>query len=183
MIRLWGEQARVIRGGRSTALHAMAFLVVGIALMAVSFTLLATFANAQTGDTFTDAIDEWSAVYQKSPDAGEDAWARADGAGALDESSDLRLRIAFDIPADGLAGGDSLRYALPSSLQLGDGTQVAVFANDTVGDSDETSARVIGYAQVYGNVMTLIFNSDVATANATTQISVPAATLRLPSSS
>ncbi len=154
----------------------MAFLVVGIALMAVSFTLLATFANAQTGDTFTGAIDEWSAVYQKSPDAGEDAWARADGAGALDESSDLRLRIAFDIPADGLAGGDSLRYALPSSLQLGDGTQVAVFASDTVGDSDETSARVIGYAQVFGNVMTLIFNSDVATANATTQISAPTAT-------
>ena len=154
MSRLWGERARTARGGRTTALRVLAVLVVGVVLTLTSFTRLTSLAGALTGDTFTDAINSWSAVYQKGPGTGEGSWSRTDGSDALDESSDLRLRIAFDIPADGLAGGDSLRYALPSGLWIGDGTQVAVFASDTVGDPDESSARVIGYAQVYGRYNT-----------------------------
>ncbi|MBM6999077.1 hypothetical protein I3I95_02855 [bacterium] len=173
MSRLWGERARTARGGRTTALRVLAVLVVGVVLTLTSFTRLTSLAGALTGDTFTDAINSWSTVYQKGPGTGEGSWSRTDGSDALDESSDLRLRIAFDIPADGLAGGDSLRYALPSGLWVGDGTQVAVFASDTVGDPDESSARVIGYAQVYGNVMTLVFNGDVASSNMTTQFASP----------
>ncbi len=173
MSRLWGERARTARGGRTTALRVLAVLVVGVVLTLTSFTRLTSLAGALTGDTFTDAINSWTAVYQKGPGTGEGSWSRTDGSDALDESSDLRLRIAFDIPADGLAGGDSLRYALPSGLWVGDGTQVAVFASDTVGDPDETSARVIGYAQVYGNVMTLVFNGDIASSNMTTQFASP----------
>ncbi|MDD6693973.1 MAG: hypothetical protein PUE38_06375 [Olsenella sp.] len=144
--------------------------VAGAVVAVVCTALLMYPAHAITGgDTLRSAIDDDSAVFWRPAGAGDAAWAKTDGGSALDVASELRLRVAFKLPAGTLADGTTLQYRLPSSVHPDTSAGALkgdVFASPTVGDASRIDARTIGSYSLDGDVLTLTFNDDVALANA-----------------
>ncbi|MEE8674692.1 hypothetical protein [Tractidigestivibacter scatoligenes] len=144
--------------------------VVGAAVAVVCTALLMYPAHALTGgDALRNAINDDSAVFWRPAGAGDSAWSKTDGSSAVDTDSELRLRVAFTLPAGTLANGTTLQYKVPSSVHpdtSAGAIEGEVYASPTVADPSRNGANAIGTYSLDGDVLTLTFNEDVATANA-----------------
>ncbi|KUH57999.1 hypothetical protein AUL39_07160 [Tractidigestivibacter scatoligenes] len=144
--------------------------VVGAAVAVVCTVLLMYPAHALTGgDALRNAINDDSAVFWRPAGADDDAWSKTDGGSAVDADAELRLRVAFTLPAGTLANGTTLQYKVPSSVHPDTSTGAIkgeVYASPTVGDPSRNGANAIGTYSLDGDVLTLTFNDDVGTANA-----------------
>ncbi len=170
MNRLFEKAGRMLRDNRRRRRLLGLATVAGAVVAVVCTALLMYPAHAITGgDTLRSAIDDDSAVFWRPAGAGDAAWAKTDGGSALDVASELRLRVAFKLPAGTLADGTTLQYRLPSSVHPDTSAGALkgdVFASPTVGDASRIDARTIGSYSLDGDVLTLTFNDDVALANA-----------------
>lgn len=170
MNRLFEKASRMLRDNRRR--HGLLGLaaVVGAAVAVVCTALLMYPAHALTGgDTLRNAINDDSAVFWRPAGAGDSAWSKADGSSAVDADAELRLRVAFTLPAGTLANGTTLQYKVPSSVHpdtSAGAIEGEVYASPTVGDPSRNGANAIGSYSLDGDVLTLTFNDDVATANA-----------------
>lgn len=144
--------------------------VVGAAVAVVCAALLMYPAHALTGgDALRNAINDDSAVFWRPAGADDGAWSKTDGSSAVDADAELRLRVAFTLPAGTLANGTTLQYKVPSSVHpdtSAGAIKGEVYASPTVGDPSRNGANAIGTYSLDGDVLTLTFNDDVATANA-----------------
>lgn len=170
MNRLFEKAGRMLRDNRRRRRLLGLATVAGAVVAVVCTALLMYPAHAITGgDTLRNAINDDSAVFWRPAGAGDAAWAKTDGGSALDAASELRLRVAFKLPAGTLADGTTLQYRLPSSVHpdmSAGALKGDVFASPTVGDASRIDARTIGSYSLDGDVLTLTFNDDVALANA-----------------
>lgn len=170
MNRLFEKASRMLKDNRRR--HGLLGLaaVVGAAVAVVCTALLMYPAHALTGgDTLRNAINDDSAVFWRPAGAGDSAWSKTDGSSAVDTDSELRLRVAFTLPAGTLANGTTLQYKVPSSVHpdtSAGAIEGEVYASPTVGDPSRNGANAIGTYSLDGDVLTLTFNDDVATANA-----------------
>lgn len=170
MNRLFEKASRMLRDNRRR--HGLLGLsaVVGAAVAVVCTALLMYPAHALTGgDTLRNAINDDSAVFWRSAGAGDGAWSKTDSSSAVDADAELRLRVAFTLPAGTLASGTTLQYKVPSSVHpdtSASAIEGEVYASPTVGDPSRNGANAIGSYSLDGDVLTLTFNEDVATANA-----------------
>nr|WP_314639240.1 Cna B-type domain-containing protein [uncultured Olsenella sp.] len=147
--------------------------VVGVmasVVVAVSCFMLMNPAMALTGGTtLSSAITKDSALFFRDHGEGEDAWVKTDGSDALDGNSDLRLRLAFELPEGALKDGAALQYKLPDNVSLDTSSaaydKIPVYAADTVSKGDETDAVVIGSANVKDGVLTIEFDAASVTKN------------------
>ena len=170
MNRLFEKAGRMLRDNRRRRRLLGLATVAGAVVAVVCTALLMYPAHALTGgDALRSAIDDDSAVFWRPAGAGDAAWAKTDGGSALDAASELRLRVAFKLPAGTLADGTTLQYRLPSSVHPDTSAGALkgdVFASPTVSDASRIDARTIGSYSLDGDVLTLTFNDDVALANA-----------------
>ena len=170
MNRLFEKAGRMLRDNRRRRRLLGLATVAGAVVAVVCTALLMYPAHAITGgDTLRNAINDDSAVFWRPAGAGDAAWAKTDGGSALDAASELRLRVAFKLPAGALADGTTLQYKLPASVHPDTSAGALkgdVFASPTVGDASRIDARAIGSYSLDGDVLTLTFNDDVALANA-----------------
>ena len=170
MNRLFEKAGRMLRDNRRRRRLLGLATVAGAVVAVVCTALLMYPAHAITGgDTLRSAIDDDSAVFWRPAGAGDAAWAKTDGGSALDAASELRLRVAFKLPAGTLADGTTLQYRLPSSVHPDTSAGAVkgdIYASPTVGDASRIDARAIGSYSLDGDVLTLTFNDDVALANA-----------------
>lgn len=170
MNRLFEKASRMLKDNRRR--HGLLGLaaVVGAAVAVVCTVLLMYPAHALTGgDALRNAINDDSAVFWRPAGAGDSAWSKTDGSSAVDTGSELRLRVAFTLPAGTLANGTTLQYKVPSSVHpdtSAGAIEGEVYASPTVGDPSRNGANSIGSYSLDGDVLTLTFNEDVATANA-----------------
>ncbi|MGN8688906.1 hypothetical protein ACTND8_03245 [Atopobiaceae bacterium HCP3S3_F7] len=143
--------------------------VAGAVVAVVCTALLMYPAHAITGgDTLRNAINDDSAVFWRPAGSGDDSWGKAGGS-PVDADAELRLRVAFTLPAGTLADGTTLQYKLPSSVRPDTSAGAVkgdVYASPTVGDASRAGANAIGSYSLDGDVLTLAFNDNVATANA-----------------
>ncbi len=170
MNRLFEKAGRMLRDNRRRR-RLLGLATVAGAVVAVACAALLMYpAHAITGgDTLRSAIDDDSAVFWRPAGAGDAAWAKTDGGSALDVASELRLRVAFKLPAGTLADGTTLQYRLPSSVHPDTSAGALkgdVFASPTEGDASRIDARAIGSYSLDGDVLTLTFNDAVALVNA-----------------
>lgn len=170
MNRLFEKAGRMLRDNHRRRNLLGVAAAAGAAIAVACAALLVYPAHALTGgDALRNAIDDDSAVFWRPAGAGDDAWGRTDGGSALDATSELRLRVAFRLPAGTLADGATLQYRLPSSVRPDTSAgpvEGDVYASPTVADASRTDARAIGSYSLDSDVLTLTFNDDVATANA-----------------
>ena len=170
MNRLFEKASRMLRDNRRR--HGLLGLaaVVGAAVAVVCTALLMYPAHALTGgDALRNAINDDSAVFWRPAGAGDSAWSKTDGSDAVDTDAELRLRVAFTLPAGTLANGTTLQYKVPSSVHPDTSAgkiEGEVYASPTVADPSRCGANAIGTYSLDGDVLTLSFNEDVATANA-----------------
>ena len=139
MNRLFEKAGRMLRDNRRRRRLLGLATVAGAVVAVVCTALLMYPAHAITGgDTLRNAINDDSAVFWRPAGAGDAAWAKTDGGSALDAASELRLRVAFKLPAGTLADGTTLQYRLPSSVHpdmSAGALKGDVFASPTVGDA------------------------------------------------
>lgn len=170
MNRLFEKASRMLRDNRRR--HGLLGLaaVVGAVVAVVCTALLMYPAHALTGgDALRNAINDGSAVFWRPVGAGDSAWSKTDGGSAVDADAELRLRVAFTLPAGTLANGTTLQYKVPSSVHpdtSAGAIKGEVYASPTVADPSRNGANAIGTYSLDGDVLTLTFNEDVATANA-----------------
>lgn len=169
MNRLFEKAGKMLRDNRRKRKLLGLATVAGAVVAVVCTALLMYPAHAITGgDTLRNAINDDSAVFWRPAGAGDDSWGKADGKSALDAGAELRLRVAFTLPAGALADGTTLQYKLPASVHPDTSAGVVkgdVYASPTVGDASRAGANAIGSYSLDGDVLTLTFNDDVATAN------------------
>lgn len=186
MNRLFEKAGRMLRDNRRRRRLLGLATVAGAVVAVVCTALLMYPAHAITGgDTLRNAINDDSAVFWRPAGAGDDSWGKAGGS-AVDAGAELRLRVAFTLPAGALADGTTLQYKLPASVHPDTSAGAVkgdVYASPTVGDASRAGANAIGSYSLDGDVLTLAFNDDVATANAGSAKSDAAAGAKSESSS
>ena len=170
MNRLFEKANRMLRDNRRRHGFLGLAAVAGAAVAVVCTALLMYPAHALTGgDALRNAINDDSAVFWRPAGAGDSAWSKTDGSDAVDTDAELRLRVAFTLPAGTLANGTTLQYKVPSSVHpdtSAGAIEGEVYASPTVADPSRNGANAIGTYSLDGDVLTLSFNEDVATANA-----------------
>ena len=169
MNRLFEKAGKMLRDNRRRRKLLGLATVAGAVVAVVCTALLMYPAHAITGgDTLRNAINDDSAVFWRPAGSGDDSWGKAGGS-PVDADAELRLRVAFTLPAGTLADGTTLQYKLPSSVRPDTSAGAVkgdVYASPTVGDASRAGANAIGSYSLDGDVLTLAFNDNVATANA-----------------
>lgn len=152
---------------RKRSVWRKAAAVLGVAIAVASCILLMNPAAALTGgSTFESSITSSSALFSKSS-PNSTAWTTVKADRALSADSNLRLRIAFDIPGNAAKEGSTLQYRLPDSVKLNADRTVKgnLYTNSTVKDPNRLDAEKLGTYIVDGNVLTAKFDADPDNAN------------------
>lgn len=170
MSNILDRAARMLADNRKLRRWCVAAAAFAVVLVATVSALLVGRANALTGgDTLRNAITDDSALFWEPADGAESDWQAVDPNTPVDPAAKLRLRVAFTLPAGTLANGTTLQYRVPSSVHpdtSAGAVEGEVYASPTVGDPSRNGANAIGTYSLDGDVLTLTFNEDVATANA-----------------
>ena len=170
MSNILDRAARMLADNRKLRRWCVAAGALAVVLVATVSALLVGRANALAGgDTLRNAITGDSALFWEPADGTDSDWQAVDPNTPVDSAAKLRLRIAFELPAGTLANGATLQYKVPSSVHpdtSAGAIESEVYASPTVADPSRNGANAIGTYGLDGDVLTLSFNDDVATANA-----------------
>lgn len=170
MSNILDRAARMLADNRKLRRWCVAAGALAVVLVATVSALLVGRANALAGgDTLRNAITGDSALFWEPADGTDSDWQAVDPNTPVDSVAKLRLRIAFELPAGTLANGATLQYKVPSSVHpdtSAGAIESEVYASPTVADPSRNGANAIGTYGLDGDVLTLSFNDDVATANA-----------------
>ena len=142
-------------------------LILGVLVAALSTAALVSGAMAMTvPDTLSRYVTADSAVFWRTPGDGEDAWYKADGAdaGQVDDTAQLRLRVAFQLPAGTLADGQTMYMPLPKELDLNDYTG-RVFVDGPVAYAGEEDLVPSGTAEVKDDMLAVTFDDATVERN------------------
>jgi len=139
--------------------------VLGIVVAAISAAALMGHAMALTHpDTLSDLVTNQSAVYARKAGGTEGDWVQVDGAGAVDGDAQLRLRIAFRMPAGTLQDGSTVYMALPDELSLDD-VQGRVYVGGPVDSPIEDGLVPVGDAEGKDDMLAVTFDDQVVQQN------------------
>lgn len=170
MNRLFETARKMLRDNRRRhGLLGLATVAGAVVAVACAVALMYPAHAITGGDTLRNAINEDSTVFCRPAGADDGSWGKTDGGSAVAATSELRLRLAFTLPAGTLAKGTTLQYRVPTSVHPDTSTGAVkgdVFAGPTAGDPSRSGANAIGSYSLDGDVLTLSFNEDVALANA-----------------
>ena len=170
MNRLFETARKMLRDNRRRhGLLGLATVAGAVVAVACAVALMYPAHAITGGDTLRNAINEDSSVFCRPAGADDGSWVKTDGGSAVAATSELRLRLAFTLPAGTLAKGTTLQYRVPTSVHPDTSAGAVkgdVFASPTAGDPSRSGANAIGSYSLDGDVLTLSFNEDVALANA-----------------
>lgn len=156
--RMQGANRRARKRNRVTGL-------LGVLVAVISAAALVTGAMALTHpDTLSAMLTRQSAMYAREAGAGEAAWVRADGQGAVDEDAQLRLRLAFRMPANSLQDAATIYMRVPDGLDL-DGLTGRVYVGGPVDSPSEDGLVAVGDAQGKDGMLAVTFTDQVVLQN------------------
>lgn len=159
--RMLGENRRLRMWKRWAA-------TLGVVIAVVSCASLVNAATAYTGgNAFSGCITEDSAVYARVQGATDASWQQADEQTPLPADPEVKLRVAFSLPAGTLKDTAVLSYALPQGAGADEAQAMtgAVYASDTQADPASQNATAIGSFAVERGVVTISFDDAAALAN------------------
>ena len=156
--RMQGANRRARKRNRVTGL-------LGVLVAVISAAALVSGAMALThADTLSAMLTRQSAMYAREAGAGEAAWVRADGQGAVDKDAQLRLRLAFRMPANSLQDAATIYMRVPDGLDL-DGLTGRVYVGGPVDSPSEDGLVAVGDAQGKDGMLAVTFTDQVVLQN------------------
>lgn len=170
MSTLFDKARKMMSNNRKKRSQRRLLGVIGVVLAVVVSGLLVGKATALVGgDTLRNSITADSALFWEPADGDETAWQKVDPNTPVDASSKLRLRLAFNLPADALSDDHAIQYKLPDGLTLPNTADdksdaFAIYAATTVTDANQTGAERIGTATVKDDIVTVRIFDDVSAA-------------------